>query len=136
MSVCENVSPKKRRICIGDLNTPIKIQVRTLTPENINNVDYNENFTEVKEVWSAIETKRGFSSFNDIGTTATGKIINFTHQFYIRYSPSFVITSENWLEYKNEKYVINSVENLEEKNNFLKIYALKKGTKTKPANLV
>lgn len=135
MTVCSNIGPKKRILCTGDLKTPITIQVRTLTPKTFNDPDYNEVFTETKVVFAAVETKRGHSSFNDIGITVTGTILNFSHQFYIRYNPEFTVTSEDWVEYKNIKYDIQSVENLEENNGFLILFCLKKGIKTRNANL-
>lgn len=135
MTVCSNISPKKRKICIGDLKTLIKIQVRTITPEEFDNPDYSEVFTEVIELFASVKTSRGHSSFNDIGTTVTGAVRNFSHEVIVRYSESYEITSENWLEINNIKYNIVGVENLEERNEWLILYCLKKGDKTKPANL-
>lgn len=135
MATCRDVSPKKRKICTGDLNRPIKVQVRTLTEKPLSDPDYDEVFTDVVTVWAAIETARGHSSFNDIGLTREGSTIVFTHKLFIRYSSSFTVTSEDWVEFDGIKYDIRSVENLEERNEFLALYCLRKGPGTKLGNL-
>ena len=134
MALCKNISPKKRKLCAGDLNKPIKIQVRMITAKKIGQTDFTETFTDVVSVFAAIDTSKGFSSFNDIGVTSTGGVVNFTHRIYIRFSTNFTVTSENWVLFNDEKYTINSVENLEERNEWLILYCIKKGDSTKKGN--
>jgi SPP1 family predicted phage head-tail adaptor len=130
MAICKNIRATKRDICIGDLDSRIKIQVRTLkAPES--GVDFTEEFTEVKEVWAMVQTSRGLEFFDDTGLNTT-----FTHKFYIRFSSSFSITSEDWLEWNNQRYDIVEVENLDERNEFLLLKAIKKGDKDINANKV
>ncbi len=135
MTVCKPIGNTKRKVCAGDLRIPIKIQARVIQTKSNGGYDYDESFTDVVSMFASVDTKRGFSSFNDVGINpVTGSTLSFTHIFYIRYSPSIVITSENWLSYNNEKYIINSVENLDERNEYLALYCIKKGKQTKKGN--
>lgn len=130
MTICTNSSPRKRKICTGDLKNLITIQTRTLTSNGFEDVDYDEVFTQVIQVWAAIKTTRGFQSFNDVGTIQN----NITHKIYIRFSADFTITSEDWLDFEGERYLIRDIENLEERNEYLLLYCVKKGDNTKLAN--
>jgi len=126
---CDRVKIKNRRVCIGDLNIRIKIQTRTLESNNTATIELVENFTDVVEVWAAVNTTRGSQLFDG------SEISNpFTHIFYIRHRSN--IDFEKWIEYKDEKYDIVDVENLDTDDNFLLMKCIKKGTKDNAANFV
>lgn len=130
MSQCKDITPKKRRLCTGDLRDRIEIQSRALKPTTFSSSDYQEEFITISTVWASIQTTRGFQSFNDVGTVEN----NVTHKIYIRFSTELTITTENWLIFKNERYDIIDIENLEERNEFLLLYCEKKGSDSVPAN--
>ena len=126
---CERVNIKNRRVCIGDLNIRVKIQTRTLESNNTATIELVENFTDVVEVWAAVNTTRGSQLFDG------SEISNpFTHNFYIRHRSD--IDFEKWIEYKDEKYDIVDVENLDADDNFLLMKCIKKGTKDNAANFI
>jgi len=130
MTICKNIRGVKRGICIGDLDVKIKVQVRTLNaPES--GTDFDLTFADEKEVWAMVKTVRGTELFDGVSLTNA-----YTHEFYIRYSSDFTIDAQNWLEWKNEKYDIVDVENLDERNEFLLLKAIKKGDKDINANKV
>jgi head-tail adaptor len=85
------------------------------------------------KLWAAVETARGYESFNGVGTNG-GVADQVTHNFYVRYLSGCNITSENWIEYKCDKYKIVSVENLDENGRFILVKASKHGCKALAAN--
>lgn len=134
MGACSRIEIKNRKLCLSNLNKRIKIQSRQMRPKSIVDVDYEEVFEDLFTVWAAVETNRGFESFNQVGTNQEGLQTSFTHKFYIRYSSSCNITSQNWVEYCGDKFRVISVENLDERDSFILIKAVKKGTKEREAN--
>ena len=129
MAICVGISAKIKRVCIGALNKRIKIQLRTLTPPaQIDDVDYTETLTLIRTVWSYIETVSGEKQFD--GTEIDTQT---THNFYIRYFENVVFG--NWVEYKNQRFRVLSVENFNEQSRFFKIQATNRGVDTNEANL-
>ncbi len=124
---CRAVKLKSRRVCIGNLNKRIKIQTRALTSNNTGSIETIETFTDVVEVWAAIETTRGSQLWDGVEVSNP-----FTHKIYIRYRDD--IDYEKWVEYEDEKYDIVDVENLEQKNEWLLLMCTRKGDNTKEAN--
>ena len=133
MTSCKNITPKKRIICSGDLRDIVIVQVRVLSPKKFDDPDYNETFTETKTLRASVQTTRGFQSFKDVGIT-TQIQNNITHKIYVRFSTSYTITSENWLDFKSERYIIRDVENIDERSEWLLLYCIKKGSDAKLAN--
>lgn len=130
MAICKNIRGTKRGLCIGDLNQKIKVQVRTLNaPESGTHFDLT--FADLKEVWAMVKTTRGTELFDGVGLTNA-----YTHEFYIRYSSSFAVNAQSWLLWNDDRYNIVDVENLDERNEFLLLKAIKKGDKDINANKV
>lgn len=129
MTFCKNISPKKRELCVGDLNKRVRVQVRSLISKGYEDTKYGEDFKTIKSLWAALETTRGYQSFSDVGIEN-----NITHKFYIRYSMEYTVTSEDWIEYKCDKYKIVDVENLDENDEYLLLFCTKKGSKNVVAN--
>ena len=64
----------------------IIIQRRTQSCDNITDIDYIETFEDVATVRAAVNTNRGYRSFNQVGTNQIGAQVQaFTHRFYIRF---------------------------------------------------
>lgn len=124
---CDAIKIKSRKICIGDLTSRVKLQTRSLTAGNSGSIESIETFTDIVEVWAAIETTRGSQLWDGVEVSNP-----FTHKIYIRYRNDIEFTE--WLEYSNEKYDIVDVENLEHKNEWLLLMCTRKGDKTKEAN--
>jgi SPP1 family predicted phage head-tail adaptor len=124
---CKSIKIKSRKVCVGDLSSRIKLQLRSLTASNTGSIESIETFTDIIEVWAAVETTSGSKIWDGV------EIANpFTHKFYIRYRNDIEFTE--WIEYGNEKYKLIDVENLEQKNEFLILMCTRKGTSTKKAN--
>lgn len=136
MPKCSRIKVSKRDVCIGDLNKQISIYERGQTSPTFGNVDYSEGFSLKLTTFAGVETKRGYSVFDQIGINQNQGQNQYTHIFYIRYVPECQITSQDWIEYNCDLFkIVNDVENLDENDEFLKIRAVKKGPFTKAANL-
>lgn len=121
---CKPISLKSRRICVGDLNNRITLQLRTMTGNNYASVENTETFSNIAEVWGAVETTRGSQLWDG------AEISNpFTHNVYIRYRDDVDFTK--WLDFGSQKYDIVDVENLEQSNEWLLLRCILKGTNTK-----
>jgi len=134
---CKTLGFPKKKICSGDLNKRITIQSRSLGKGDFTEVEITETFTDIANVWAAFETVSGFKAFNSVGTNQQGPDQTVgTHRFYVRFQPSTSsVTSENWVEFKSQKYKAITVENLDENDEFIAITCIKKGPKTLDANL-
>jgi len=118
---CENVIIKRRRLCLGDLNKKIKLLKRKIvSPDNIDEYDYQQDFIETIEVWASIQTISGKDMFDGSELIGTA-----THIFYLKYID---IDSNDWMiEYKNKFYRIYLVDNMDENDEFLKLYCSVRG---------
>lgn len=135
MATCDSIKISNKKVCIGDLIHRIDIQERAKTFSDFDNVDVTETFTTIKSTWAAITVSKGYQSFNAVGTNSDTSLNSYTHIFYIRYDKNLSISSENWIKYKEDEYNIISIQNLDERNRFFVLFAVKKGIDTKEANL-
>jgi SPP1 family predicted phage head-tail adaptor len=127
MSVCKKIRGENRKICIGDLNTEIALNTRSIRPPSLGSVDYDEEFVSTTSVFSLVKTKIGATVFDESNTE---RIV--THFFYIRFDSS--ITSETWIEFNNELYDIITVENLDQRSEFLLLRCVIRGSDTVRTN--
>lgn len=130
MAICSFKSRKDVRICSGDLDRAILIQVRTLvSPEDTDgDVDYNETFSEFIVFWSLIETVKGETVFDESNVEQV-----VTHKFYIRYAPD--ITFQDWVTYNDKNYKIIDVQNINERDEFYLLRCTLRGSSILPVNL-
>lgn len=127
MAQCERISFKKKTVCLGGMNHKIKLQTRSIKPVT-DGVDFVEEFTQDISVWAMIKTMPKESIFD--GSNIERSV---SHFFYIRFIKN--VTFEKWIEFKNNKYDIVAVENLNEEDNFLLLKASLRGNKDLNANL-
>lgn len=127
MSECKVIRRKRRRICIGDMDTKVSLQTRSLQPPEAGSFDFDETFTTVDDVWALVETVRGETVFDGSNTEQ-----DITHHFYVRYIPN--ITFENWVQVDGIRYDIIDVENLDNRNEFYLIRCNLRGSNTVEVN--
>lgn len=120
---CSKIRRKNRKVCIGDLNTEIKIQGRTILPPVFGNPDFNETFVDNSTVWAMVNTGGGKTFFDGVGTD-----INISHYVYIRFDST--VTAESWVELNSRRLDILVVEDLEERNEFMKLTCSDRGSNT------
>ncbi len=126
MARCKRIGPSKRKLCVGDLRELIAFKVRFITPPA--DVNYDNTFGALISVYAAIETVNGQSLFDNV----SGQDIPITHKFYIRFIDNAAINTESWVEFQGNNYKILTLENVDERNQYLIIRASLKG----PANIV
>ncbi len=135
MGKCTKIRRKIKRVCSGSLNRKIVLYNRAITVPELGSVDYGEEFTIAKTVWSMIETPKGLTLFDGANT-----IRDITHNIYIRYLNDFEVTAETWVGLlqiiqNNERYLdIIRVQNIEENNRFLLLNCSLRGSNAVPAN--
>lgn len=102
-----------KKICPSDFKNLITIQNRALNPDNTT-ADFNIDFTDKVQVWAGIKTTRGQEVFGDVNTAR-----EITHIFTIRYID--YLTQEYWILFKDKRYDILDVENIDERNKFMRL---------------
>ena len=128
MAQCKKLYGRYRQICVGSMDRLITLKNRVITKPSHNSVDYTETFANIAEVWAqALTVSRGEVFFD--GVNILGRE---SHIWGIYYRDD--VTSETWLELDGANYDILSVENLEERDEFLLLHCMKKGDKTLAAN--
>jgi SPP1 family predicted phage head-tail adaptor len=125
---CEIVNIKRRRVCFGDLNRQIILNIRSIdAPETPNDFDYGQVFTVPTTVWAAIQTTNGKELFDGVNLIGT-----VTHIFYIKYVAG--LTSESFVEYDSRYFRMLRLENLDENNEYMALLCTERGDKTIEVN--
>ena len=118
---CSRVGGRHRRVCAGDLNKLVTVQNRAIEAPDWNSPDFDEQFNTDGTAWAAIETVTGKTFFDSVNQRDQ----TVTHEIYIRYDST--VTSESWLLYDSRRFDILAVEDMEERNEFLKLTCVDKG---------
>ncbi len=117
----EIIQRKTRVSCIGDMRERVKIHDRVIKTPVFGTADFTEELSGVKEVWANVKTVTGKTFFS------VNIDVALTHEIIIRYDKN--ITSENWVEYRNNNLKIVAVEDLDERHEFLKLKCTDRGDK-------
>lgn len=127
MPTCVKIRRKKRQPCIGDMDELITLQGRTLTPPT-SGVDATEEFADTNpDVWALVETTSGETLFDNTGTER-----DVTHKIVINFISG--VTAQSWVLFNNDRLDILTVEDLEERHEFLILRASNRGVDTNEAN--
>jgi SPP1 family predicted phage head-tail adaptor len=127
MPVCQKLRSRIRKPCLGDLNTEITLQSRSITPSATVSIDFTETFTGLATVWASIKTVRGKTEFD--GANVEREI---THEFIARFLSG--IDTETWVLFEGIRYDIIKTEDLEERHEFMLLMCSKLGPDTIPVN--
>lgn len=112
-----------RTLCIGDLKDQIILHVRDLTEPVFGEVDATEDFNKISNVWASIKTTSGKAFFAGISGD-----VSVTHEISIRYRDD--VSAETWIELKTGSLLdIVAIENLEEKDEWLRLQCSERGSK-------
>lgn len=128
MAICVRMRKKNRAVCAGDLDTLIDIQSRTLG-DGFDDTEETEEFTTIFSPFAMLQTLRGVFVVGSVN----GGDIEATHSFIIRF-PETPISGENWILLNNKRLRILDQENLEEKNEWLKLLCTDRGDASKEAS--
>jgi len=121
VSVCTRIGGRRRVVCAGDLDKQVVIQNRAIVAPDWNSPDFDETFSGDVTVWANIQTVTGKTFFDSVNQRDT----TVTHELLIRYDST--VTSESWILYDSRRFDILAVENLEERDEYLKLTCVDKG---------
>ena len=134
MTRCKNISPPKRKLCVGALRSKVGLYSRSLAPPAYGDQANRQDYALVDTLPAAFQTINGIDIFDGVeksgsdGIPATATIL-----FFVRYRAD--VTAENFLQYDGENYQILRVENIDLRREWLKIFAASRGDVTLPAAL-
>ena len=113
---------KRREPCLGDMRDLIKIHDREIGTPNFGDANFSENFSSTKKVWASVKTVSGQTFF-----TAANVDVGLSHEIIVRYDAA--ITSESWIELNGNNLKIISVEDLDNRHDFLRLRCTDRGDK-------
>jgi len=119
-----------RAVCIGSMDRLISLKTRVIQTPDGSSVDYSESFSTLASEWAAVKSLSRGPIFLD-GTNIAKQA---THIFMIRYRSD--VDAEIWIDLDSVYYDVLNVEDLDEKNEFLFLYAVKRGGTSIPINQV
>lgn len=126
MPTCQKITRKNRKVAIGDLSELITLQNRDIVEPLFGDPDFNESFSGDLEVWAAIVTVDGKTFFDGVSTET-----NITHHIFIRYEST--VTAETWVLFGSNRLDILKVEDLDGRNEFMKLVCVDRGLATNAA---
>ena len=109
-----------RKIALGDMNTPVKLLIGRLgAPFHSINID-RENVVVLDPWFCKVETVSGLTLF---GQSNVEEII--THRFTGRFLEG--VTTDNMIEYQNAIHRIVTIENFEQRDQYLVLNCTARG---------
>lgn len=129
MVKCVNISPKKRKICIGAMRCKVGLYARDITSPAFSSQENRQTYTLIDTISAAIETKNGIDIFDGVEKSGVDGIpTTATVIFYVRFRTD--ITAENFLQLDGQNYTILRVEQIDLRREFLKIFTSTRGDLT------
>jgi len=125
-SDCQRIKVKKKLVCAGDLSHRITIQTRDIKAPS-DGVDFNYDERAFIQTWAMIETVNGLEDFDNINVAQ-----NITHRFYIRFLAG--LTEQEWIIFKDRRYDILDIVNINEEDEFMKLECTNKGSEDQPGS--
>lgn len=127
---CANRRINNPKYCAGDLRNLATLQSRAITPSNTS-VDYTEVFSDAvpnsSDVWVALKTVNGVTVFD---STNIERVVS--HEVIMRYQSG--ITAEKWFLIDGLRYDILKVENVNERNEWIRCKCTQRGTSSSAVN--
>lgn len=130
MTDCRAIRNLKRTICIGGMDRLVTLKRRAIGTPTGDSPDYSEGFSPLADVWANIVSLSRGPAFFD----GTNVLRQATHVFGIRYRDDLDI--EIWVEYESSNYDVLNIEDLEERRDFMFLYAMKRGDDSIKVNRV
>lgn len=129
MTKCKNISPPKRKVCVGSLRSMVGLYIRNIKSPAFNSQDNQQEYTLVETLPAAVQTINGIDIFDDVEKSGSDGIPAVaTILFFVRYRTD--VTAENFLQYDGVNYQILRVEPLDLRREYLKIFAASRGDLT------
>ncbi len=123
MNCKKRIKFQRSIICTGDFNKRITLQHPVITGNTNINTSSSRTFTDIGKFWAAVKTKPGTQFFDGVNLIET-----VTTDFYINFTTSIDLLKEIWVLYKNKRYKIIPIENINEDDLIIKLRANEKGS--------
>tara|TARA_R110000782_G_scaffold97853_1_gene182887 strand:+ start:351 stop:746 length:396 start_codon:yes stop_codon:yes gene_type:complete len=125
MSCRKIISSKTSYVCTGSFDRKIKIQTSSIAGNNSRGVQSVVSFKDLATVWAMIKTN---ISGDFIDGVQVGNGVNT--DFYIRYNSKIDFEQQLWVEYKNNRFKIVSIDNIDKDDLVIRLRSVEKGDKT------
>lgn len=123
----KTIRKTRRKICVGDMRDRVKLQSRDITEPAFGATDFDEQFEGTSEVWALVNTTAGKVIFNGVNAD-----VAISHEIFIRHDPT--VTAETWVELGDGRRLdVVNVENLDEREDFMRLLCTERGDKAKGA---
>lgn len=126
---CKRITKQANKICIGNLDKKIKVQISSFIDSNAPGQESGIGFTDILETWAMIKTFKTNDQQDGVNVSQS-----ITHQFIFRYT-AINLDREIFVEYNSKKFRIDSVENIDEENKYYRLTSIERGDQSKNANL-
>jgi len=139
MAKCQNITPTRKKICLSALRKKIGLFRRDILPPTAGNLasaqSHSHEYEEFATPFAAIETKgRGVDIFDGIETSGVDGIpVVASHIIMIKYRRD--VTAETYVRFGENNYDILKVENIDERNQYLRLFCALRGDQDKAAAL-
>ena len=126
MPLCKKIRGQKRQICIGDMDKLITLQIRDIKPpgtlDAANQFYFTEGFSNTVNptVYARVKTVRGRTAFDNTNTERT-----VTHDIGLYFDAE--ITAEIWIDFEGTRLDIITVENLDNRSEFMLLECTDRG---------
>ena len=124
MPICQKIKRKHRKVAIGDLSELITLQNRNIVEPLFGEPDFDEEFSGDLEVWAAVTTVNGKTFFDNVGTEG-GLQSDISHELFIKYEST--VTAETWVILGLNRLDILKVEDLDGRNEFMRLTCIDRG---------
>ncbi len=134
MAVCQNITPKKKKLCLSARRKKISLFRRTILAPASSQA-YSHDYESFANPFAAIETKgKGVDIFDAIETSgADGIPVVASHIVIIKYRSN--VTAEDYVRFGGNNYDILKAENIDERSQYLRLFCALRGDENKAAVL-
>ena len=125
---CVKVRIKKRMYCVGDLDTEIGLENRSISSPLFEAIDFTESFTPASTVWAGITTMSGNTFFDGVNTETL-----ITHKVVVVYDET--ITAETWIVLDGTRRLdILDTQDVDEQKEFMLLVCTERGLVSRAAS--
>jgi len=116
-------------VAAGDLREQATVRLRSIAAPAADGVDAQILMQDAKTVWVMAVTDSGSEFFDGVNLSHA-----YTHKFFMRFIPNTVfprsgrMSPQERITYKGREFQVVDVENLEERDEFLQVKAVERGS--------
>lgn len=134
MAVCQNVTPTRKKLCLSAFRKKIDLFRRDILAPASSQAHTHE-YESFANPFASIETKgKGVDIFDGIERSgADGIPVVASHIIMIKFRSD--VTAENYVRFGGNNYDILKVENIDERNQYLRLFCALRGDENKAAAL-